>query len=159
MSKITDFSLNSINGQPLDASLLKDRVVLVVNVASQCGLTPQYEGLESLYKQYQGQGLTVLGLPCNQFAGQEPGTEAEIQQFCTTNYGVDFPLTRKIEVNGEGRHPLYQWLAGPEAEFPGDITWNFEKFLIGRDGAVKARFSPKTTPTDPAVLSSIESLL
>lgn len=157
--KITDFSLDAITGGPLDKDLLADKVVLAVNVASKCGLTPQYKGLESLYRLYRERGFVVLGLPCNQFAGQEPGSEAEIQSFCHVNYDVSFPLTRKIEVNGPGRHPLYAWLAGEKAAFPGDITWNFEKFLIGRDGMVKARFAPKTTPDDAAVRESIESLL
>jgi glutathione peroxidase len=157
--KITDFSLDGIDGTPLPPERLQERVVLVVNVASRCGLTPQYEGLEALQRRYCEQGFTVLGLPCNQFAGQEPGDEAEILDFCQTRYDVSFPLTRKIEVNGPGRHPLYAWLAGERAVFPGDITWNFEKFLVGRDGHVKARFAPKTPPDDAAVLRSIESLL
>jgi glutathione peroxidase len=157
--KITDFSLDGIDGTVLAPELLEERVVLVVNVASRCGLTPQYEGLEALQRRYREQGFTVLGLPCNQFAGQEPGNEAEILDFCQTRYDVSFPLTRKIEVNGPGRHPLYAWLAGERAQFPGDITWNFEKFLVGRDGGVKARFAPKTPPDDAAVLRSIESLL
>lgn len=157
--KITDFSLEAITGGALDVKLLDGKVVLVVNVASKCGLTGQYRALESLYRHYGSRGFVVLGLPCNQFAGQEPGSEAEIQSFCTTNYDVSFPLTRKIEVNGPGRHPLYAWLAGEGAAFPGDITWNFEKFLIGRDGEVRARFSPKTAPDDVAVRESIESLL
>lgn len=157
--KITDFSLKTLAGEHLDMAVLKGKVVLVVNVASQCGLTPQYKGLEALYKANEDKGFVVLGLPCNQFAGQEPGTPEEIQAFCDLNYQVTFPLTQKIDVNGPGRHALYHWLTGDKAAFPGDITWNFEKFLIGRDGEVKARFSPKTAPEDPAITESIESLL
>ncbi|HEX6590917.1 MAG TPA: glutathione peroxidase [Moraxellaceae bacterium] len=157
--KLTDFSLNTLEGGHLDMATLRDKVVLLVNVASQCGLTPQYKGLEALYQEYGARGLVVLGLPCNQFAGQEPGTAAEIRQFCSLNYDVSFPLTQKVEVNGANRHALYHWLTGEKAAFPGDITWNFEKFLVGRDGEVKARFSPKTAPEDPAIRESIESLL
>lgn len=117
-------------------------MVLVVNVASKCGLTPQYAALENLYQQYKAQGFTVLGLPCNQFAGQEPGTEEEIQQFCSLNYGVTFPLGSKLEVNGPDRHQLYRLLAGEGAEFPGDITWNFENSCWARDGRVLASLLP-----------------
>lgn len=157
--KLTDFSLKKLDGSHFDMTMLEGKVVLLVNVASQCGLTPQYKGLQALYENYQDQGLVVLGLPCNQFAGQEPGTAEEIRSFCDTNYHVTFPLTQKLEVNGAGRHALYHWLTGEKAAFPGDITWNFEKFLIGRDGVVKARFSPKTPPEDPAIRESITSLL
>lgn len=157
--KITDFLLNTLEGKHFDTASLKDKVVLLVNVASQCGLTPQYKGLEALWQEYGARGLVVLGLPCNQFAGQEPGTAEEIRQFCDMNYKVSFPLTQKIDVNGTNRHALYHWLTGEKAAFPGDITWNFEKFLIGRDGEVKARFSPKTAPDDAAIRESIESLL
>lgn len=159
MSKLTDFALGALKGGALSMDPFKEKVVLVVNVASQCGLTPQYTGLEALQQKYAAQGFSVLGLPCNQFAGQEPGTAEEIATFCSSRYGVSFPMGSKLEVNGPGRDPLYSWLAGEGAEFPGDITWNFEKFLIGRDGQVKARFGPKTPPEDPAVTSSIESLL
>jgi glutathione peroxidase len=131
----------------------------VVNVASKCGLTPQYSALEALYQRYKDRGLTVLGLPCNQFAGQEPGTEQQIQQFCSLTYGVTFPMAAKLEVNGLHRHPLYRLLAGEGAEFPGDITWNFEKFLVGKDGRVLARFAPRTPPDDPAVVQAIEKAL
>jgi glutathione peroxidase len=157
--KITDFSLQTLEGEPFDSSTLADKVVLVVNVASQCGLTPQYRGLEVLQHHYGRRGFTVLGVPCNQFGGQEPGNATEIRQFCAKNYGVTFPITAKVDVNGPGRHPLYAWLAGEAAEFSGDITWNFEKFLVGRDGEVKARFSPRTPPEDAALRESIESLL
>jgi glutathione peroxidase len=134
---------------------------LVVNVASKCGLTPQYEQLEALQKQYSSQGFTVLGVPCNQFKGQEPGTSEEIASFCSTTYGVTFPLTEKIDVNGDARHALYSALT-PVADaegVDGDIRWNFEKFLVNRDGAVVARFHPKTAPDAPEVVSAIESAL
>lgn len=157
--KITDFSLNSLEGKRLDMASLRDKVVLLVNVASQCGLTPQYKALQALWQEYRERGLVVLGLPCNQFAGQEPGTAEEIRSFCDTNYQITFPLTEKVDVNGSSRHALYHWLTSEKAAFPGDITWNFEKFLIGRDGEVKARFSPKTAPNDVAIRESIESLL
>ncbi len=157
--KITDFALHTLDGKHFDISCLNDKVVLLVNVASQCGLTPQYKGLEALWQEYRERGLVVLGLPCNQFAGQEPGTAEEIRSFCDRNYQVTFPLMQKLEVNGAGRHALYHWLTGEKAAFPGDITWNFEKFLIGRDGEVKARFSPKAAPDDAALRESIESLL
>ncbi|MEB0208613.1 glutathione peroxidase [Pseudomonas sp. CCC3.1] len=159
MSAFHDLTLDALDGKPLSLKTLKGQVVLVVNVASKCGLTPQYAALENLYQQYKEQGFSVLGLPCNQFAGQEPGTEEEIQTFCSLNYGVSFPLSSKVEVNGPDRHQLYRLLAGEGAEFPGDITWNFEKFLVGPDGRVLARFSPRTAPDDPAVIQSIEKAL
>jgi glutathione peroxidase len=134
---------------------------LVVNVASRCGLTPQYGALERLQKMYADAGLTVVGVPCNQFGGQEPGTSEEIATFCSTTYGVTFPLTEKIEVNGPGRHPLYQRLVGTPDERgrAGDIGWNFEKFLVDRSGRVVARFSPPTTPDDPRVVGAVEAVL
>lgn len=159
MSAFHDQTLRGLDGQDLPLAPLKGKVVLVVNVASKCGLTPQYAGLEKLYQQYKDRGFSVLGLPCNQFAGQEPGSEAEIRDFCRLNYGVTFPLASRIEVNGPGRHPLYRLLAGEGAEFPGDITWNFEKFLLGKDGRVLARFSPRTAPDDPALIQAIEKAL
>ncbi|MDF2445963.1 MAG: Glutathione peroxidase [Moraxellaceae bacterium] len=157
--KLTDFSLTALDGTPLPAAQLDDKVVLVVNVASQCGLTPQYRELEQLQRDLGPRGFTVLGVPCNQFGGQEPGDATQISQFCASNYDVSFPLLAKTDVNGPGRHPLYAWLADEQGGFPGNITWNFEKFLIGRDGTVKARFTPRTPPTDAAVRESIESLL
>jgi len=157
--KLTDFSLTALEGKELKPDVLADKVVLLVNVASQCGLTPQYEGLEALQSEFGERGFTVIGVPCNQFAGQEPGDATEIRHFCDTNYHITFPLTEKLDLNGPGRVPLYAWLAGEAAAFPGDITWNFEKFLIGRDGDVKARFNPRTPPDDPALRESIESLL
>jgi glutathione peroxidase len=137
------------------------KVTLLVNVASKCGLTPQYEQLEGLQKTYGDKGFTVVGVPCNQFLGQEPGTSEEIATFCSSTYGVTFPLTEKIEVNGENQHPLYANLtpvADAEGE-KGDIRWNFEKFLIGRDGNVIARFHPKTAPNDAVITAAIESAL
>ncbi|WP_447593003.1 glutathione peroxidase [Aquipseudomonas campi] len=159
MSAFHDLNLHALNGQDLPLAPYKGQLVLVVNVASKCGLTPQYAALESLYQQYRDRGLTVIGLPCNQFAAQEPGSEEDIREFCSVNYGVTFPLTSKIEVNGPGRHPLYRLLAGEGAEFPGDISWNFEKFLVGSDGRVLARFSPRTAPDDPTVIQAIEKAL
>ena len=142
-------------------SSLHDKVVLVVNVASKCGLTPQYEQLEQLQKKYADRGFSVLGVPCNQFLGQEPGTAEEIQTFCSTTYGVTFPLTEKVDVNGDNRHPLYSTLtAVADAEgVDGDIRWNFEKFLVNRQGDVVARFHPKTAPDAPEVISAIEAAL
>ena len=159
MAKFYDFQVNTIDGEPQSLSDFEGKVVLVVNVASKCGLTPQYQGLESLYREYRDQGLVVLGLPCNQFMNQEPGTEDEIKTFCTTKYDVSFPLTSKIEVNGEDRHPLYQWLAGEESGFPGPIKWNFEKFLIGRRGEPLARYAPQTAPDDARLRDDIERAL
>lgn len=134
---------------------------LIVNVASRCGLTPQYEGLERLQARFGGPAFTVLGVPCNQFAGQEPGSAEEIAQFCSATYGVSFPLTEKVDVNGADRHPLYEQLvSAPDAEgYTGDIRWNFEKFLISPAGEVVARFDPRTEPEDPAVIAAIEAQL
>ena len=154
-------SISTLDGQPNALANAAGKVTLVVNVASKCGLTPQYEQLEALQKQYAAQGFTVVGVPCNQFMGQEPGTSEEIQIFCSTTYGVTFPLTEKIDVNGEARHALYSALT-PVADaegVDGDIRWNFEKFLVNRDGAVVARFHPKTAPDAPEVISAIESAL
>ncbi|BBT18698.1 glutathione peroxidase [Metapseudomonas otitidis] len=159
MSAFHDLKLRALDGQELPLAPYKGKVVLVVNVASRCGLTPQYAGLEKLHQQFQDRGFSVLGVPCNQFAAQEPGSEDEIREFCTLNYGVTFPLGSKMDVNGASRHPLYRLLAGEGAEFPGDITWNFEKFLVGKDGRVLARFSPRTTPEDPALVAAIEKAL
>ena len=159
MSAFHDLNLRALDGQELPLAPFQGRIVLVVNVASRCGLTPQYAGLEALYQTYRERGFSVLGLPCNQFAAQEPGSEDEIREFCSLNYGVTFPLSSKLEVNGPGRHPLYRLLAGEGAEFPGDITWNFEKFLVGGDGRVLARFSPRTAPDDPALVMAIEKAL
>lgn len=159
MSAFHQLVLPGLGGGELSLAEFGDRITLVVNVASQCGLTPQYAGLEQLHQQYHGRGFSVLGIPCNQFAGQEPGSDDEIRTFYTLNYGVSFPLSGKLEVNGPQRHPLYRLLAGEGADFPGDITWNFEKFLVATDGRVLARFSPRTTPDDPALIQAIESAL
>ena len=159
MSAFHELVLDALDGKPLPLDTLEGRVVLVVNVASKCGLTPQYAALENLYQQYKGQGFSVLGVPCNQFAGQEPGTEQEIQAFCSLNYGVSVPLSSKLDVNGPDRHQLYRLLAGEGAEFEGEITWNFEKFLVGKDGRVLARFSPRTAPDDATVIQAIEKSL
>jgi glutathione peroxidase len=156
-----DHSVNHLDGSPADLRDLEDKAVLIVNVASKCGLTPQYEGLEQLQGRYGDQGFTVLGVPCNQFMGQEPGSPEEIQTFCSTTYGVTFPLTEKVEVNGEGRHPLYAELtAVPDASGEaGDIQWNFEKFLVAPGGEVVARFRPTVEPTADEVVTAIEANL
>jgi glutathione peroxidase len=159
MPSFHDLSLTDIDGNPLPLSRFRGKAVLVVNVASKCGLTPQYTGLEAVYREGKDLGLEVLGIPCNQFAQQEPGNADEIKQFCSLNYDVTFPLAAKLEVNGAGRHALYDWLAGPHAKFPGDIRWNFEKFLIGRDGEVRSRFAPDTEPQDASVKTAIAEAL
>ena len=161
MPTLHDFEARSITGETRSLRDFAGKAVLVVNVASKCGLTPHYAGLQKLYETLQGRGLEILGFPCNQFAGQEPGTEAEVQQFCSLNYGVTFPLFAKIDVKGADRHPLYAWLCAAEAqpEGAGDVKWNFGKFVIGRDGAVLARFAPPTAPDDPALLAAIEQAL
>jgi len=143
------------------AALAGDKALLIVNVASKCGLTPQYTDLVKLHQKYGPRGFSVVGVPCNQFMGQEPGSAEEIQEFCSTTYGVDFPLLAKAEVNGPGRHALYERLVqAPDAEGEaGDVQWNFEKFLVDREGAVVARFRPRTAPTDPAVVAAIEKVL
>jgi glutathione peroxidase len=148
MSSVYEHTINDLSGKPFDLAGLSGTVTLVVNVASKCGLTPQYTGLEQLHERFAGRGFTVLGVPCNQFGGQEPGTSEEIAEFCSTTYGVTFPLTEKIEVNGPGRHPLYQTLTEtPDSEGnAGDVIWNFEKFLVGGDGKVIARFRPQVKP-------------
>jgi glutathione peroxidase len=159
MTTLNHFHLHALDGTPLDLHQFDGHVVLIVNVASRCGLTPQYKGLEALWREQREAGLTVLGLPCNQFGSQEPGSPEQIAEFCELNYGVTFPLSEKIDVNGGNRHPLYHWLAGPQARFPGDIQWNFEKFVIDRSGQVAARFSPMVKPTDPELLERLSELL
>ncbi|MGW6455403.1 glutathione peroxidase [Streptomyces sp. NPDC055078] len=161
MTTLYDIPLRTLAGEPTSLAEYRGKAVLVVNVASQCGLTPQYAGLERLQKQYSDQGFTVVGVPCNQFAGQEPGTAEEIGTFCSATYGVTFPLLEKTDVNGDGRHALYAELTktADEEGAAGDIQWNFEKFLIGRDGAVVARIRPRTEPEAPEVVSAIERLL
>ncbi|MEW1643455.1 MULTISPECIES: glutathione peroxidase [unclassified Streptomyces] len=151
--------IGSLTGGSADLSQYAGKAVLVVNVASKCGLTPQYTGLERLQERYAAQGFTVLGVPCNQFLGQEPGSAEEIAEFCSATYGVTFPLTEKVEVNGDGRHELYDRLVGfADGEgHTGDIRWNFEKFLIGRDGTVVARFSPQTEPESAELVAAVET--
>jgi glutathione peroxidase len=158
---IYDAKINTLEGDPADLSEYKGKALLMVNVASKCGLTPQYTGLQALHEQYADQGFEVLGFPCNQFMGQEPGTAEEIREFCDTNYQVTFPLFEKIDVNGANRHALYEELTAKEdAEGEaGDVKWNFEKFLVAPDGTVVARFRPQVTPEDPAMVSAIEEQL
>ncbi|MFB7663229.1 glutathione peroxidase [Kitasatospora sp. NPDC056138] len=156
-----DIPLNTLSGRPASLADHKGKALLLVNVASKCGLTPQYAGLEQLQQRYAERGFTVLGFPCNQFLGQEPGSAEEIQTFCSTTYGVSFPLFEKIEVNGDDRHPLYAELtkaADAEGE-AGDITWNFEKFLLAPDGTVVGRFRPRTEPESAELIAAIEAHL
>ena len=161
---IADVTIGGLAADPAAAVNLAPApgvTTLVVNVASRCGLTPQYTGLERLQARFGERGFTVLGVPCNQFAGQEPGTSAEIAEFCSATYGVTFPMTEKVDVNGIHRHPLYGYLveAPDSSGYTGDVRWNFEKFLIGPTGEVRARFDPRTDPEDPAVLEAIEASL
>jgi len=156
-----DIPVNTLSGDPSSLGEHSGKAVLVVNVASKCGLTPQYEGLQKLHDTYADRGFTVVGFPCNQFLEQEPGTADEIQEFCSVNYGVTFPLYEKIEVNGDGRHAIYEELtatADADGE-AGDITWNFEKFLVSPEGETVARFRPQTEPDDEALVSAIEDAL
>jgi glutathione peroxidase len=159
MPTIYDFSAKSLNGKQADLAAVKGKVLLIVNVASQCGMTPQYKGLEEVYEKYRDQGFEVLGFPCNQFGAQEPGDSKQIAQFCEVNYGVTFPMFEKIDVNGDDAHPLFKFLKG---EAPGllgtkDIKWNFTKFLVARDGKVVDRYAPTTRPD--AIAGDIEKLL
>jgi glutathione peroxidase len=158
---IYDTTIAALDGSPLDLTSYRGKAVLVVNVASKCGLTPQYTGLEHLQERFADQGFTVLGVPCNQFGGQEPGSADEIQTFCSTTYGVTFPLTEKVDVNGAGRHPIYTELtAVPDAAGEaGDIKWNFEKFLVSPTGEVAERFRPQVDPESDEVVAAIEALL
>ena len=153
--------MHSLQGEPLDLRRFEDKALLIVNVASRCGLTPQYSGLESLQEQYADRGFTVLGVPCNQFGGQEPGSAEEIEAFCSTTYGVSFPMTEKLEVNGSGRHRLYAALtevADAEGN-AGDIQWNFEKFLVAPGGQSIVSFRPTTAPSAPEVAAAIEAAM
>ena len=156
MTTAHDFSLKTIDGKDKKLSDYKGKVVVVVNVASQCGYTPQYEGLEKLYERLKGKGLAMIGVPCNQFGAQEPGSETEIAAFCQKNYGVTFDLASKVDVNGPAAHPLYQWLTKSGAE---PIKWNFAKFVVGKDGALVQRFEHKTKPEDADFVSTIEKAL
>ncbi|MBV9353166.1 MAG: glutathione peroxidase [Mycobacterium sp.] len=160
-SPVAEIALTTLDGRSTSLAEYGDRAVLVVNVASQCGLTPQYSALQQLAKDYAERGLTVIGVPCNQFMGQEPGSAEEIQTFCSTSYGVTFPLLAKTEVNGPGRHPLYAELTKtPDARGDaGDVQWNFEKFLIAPGGTVVKRFRPRTAPDAPEVVDAIEAIL
>ena len=155
------FKLKDIDGKDLDLSQYKGKPVLLVNVASKCGLTKQYTALQALYEKYKDQGLVVVGIPANNFNGQEPGTEAEIKAFCTGKYNVTFPMTSKISVKGEDQHPLYKFLTSKDTngDFAGEIEWNFAKFLVDRNGNVMARFASKTTPDDPKVTGAVEKAL
>jgi len=156
---IYDIPLKDIDGNSTSLKPYQGKVMLVVNVASRCGYTPQYAALEALYSKYKGQGLVVLGFPCNQFASQEPGSDAQIKEFCTSKYKVTFPMFDKIDVNGSGRSPLYVLLAGKDSPVAGKIHWNFTKFLIGRDGKILQRFESKVKPDSPEVIAAIESAL
>ena len=154
-----DIPLKDIDGKDTTLKPYAGKVLLVVNVASKCGYTPQYTALEAIYKKYQDQGLVVCGFPCNQFLSQEPGTDAEIKAFCASKYDVTFPMFDKLEVNGANRHPLYVALAGKDSPFPGNIHWNFTKFLVGRDGKIVARFDSKVKPDSEEVTKAIETAL
>jgi glutathione peroxidase len=159
MTTFFDYTVTGIDGGADLLGTLRGRVVLAVNVASRCGYTPQYAGLERLHQELAEEGFTVVGLPCNQFGAQEPGSEREIREFCTTRFGVSFPMSAKLEVNGPGRHPLYAWLTSPDNGYAGDIEWNFEKFLIGRDGRLLARYPAGTEPQDKGLLADIAEAL
>lgn len=161
MTNVYDFTMQDIDGKATSLSSFKGKVLLIVNVASKCGFTGQYTGLENLYKTYAGQGLVVLGFPANNFLGQEPGTESEIKKFCTLNYGVTFPMFAKISVKGKDIHPLYAFLTAKETNpaFSGAISWNFNKFLIGRDGSIVGRFGSRTKPEDKELVAAVEQAL
>ena len=158
---IYDFEQKTIDGAQKSLADYKGNVLLVVNVASRCGLTPHYAGMQAVYDELKGRGLRVLGFPCNQFAGQEPGSDADVKSFCETKFGVTFPMFSKLDVNGAGRAPLYAWLTSQptKPDGPGDIAWNFAKFVVGKDGRVRARFNPRLEATAPEVRSAIESAL
>ena len=158
---VLGFKVKDIDGKPVELAKYKGEVLLIVNVASKCGLTPQYKDLEEVYGKYKGRGFEVLAFPANEFGKQEPGTDAEIKEFCSTNYSVSFPVFSKIVVKGEGIHPLYQYLTGTDSnpKFAGPIAWNFNKFLVNRKGEVVARFEPRTAPDDQSVVAAIEKAL
>jgi glutathione peroxidase len=159
MKSFYDIPIAAIDGSPDLLGRLRGKVALAVNVASECGLTPQYTGLEQMQRDMAEHGFTIIGFPCNQFGAQEPGTEQQIVQFCRTNFDVSFPMSVKIEVNGAGRHPVYQFLLGDGTGIPGDITWNFEKFLVARDGRVLKRYAPETKPQDSGIMEDIAAAL
>ncbi|WP_193212653.1 glutathione peroxidase [Luteolibacter marinus] len=156
---LTAIPFKTIKGKDTSLADYKGKVVLVVNTASKCGNTPQYESLEAIYKKYKRKDFVVLGFPCNDFGGQEPGTEKEIAEFCKDTYDVSFPMMAKVHVKGDQQHPLYAALTGKDGAFPGDVTWNFGKFLIGKDGQAIARFEPKTQPDSQEVTAAIEKAL
>ena len=156
---IYNIQLKDIDGKSTTLKPFEGKVMLIVNVASKCGYTPQYQGLEALQQKYNDRGFTVLGFPCNQFGGQEPGTNEQIKEFCSSNYQVTFPMFDKIDVNGSARHPLYGFLAGDSSPYPGNIKWNFNKFLIGRDGKILKRFDSKVKPDSPEMVEAIEKAL
>ncbi len=154
-----DFEVTAIDGSPDMFAALRGQVVLAVNVASRCGYTPQYTGLEQLYRGLKPEGFAVVGFPCNQFGGQEPGSERDIMKFCSTTYDVTFPMSARIEVNGANRHPLYAWLTSPANGVAGDIGWSFEKFLVGRDGRVLKRYPSGTKPQDSGLMQDVADAL
>ncbi|MGI9106410.1 MAG: glutathione peroxidase [Pyrinomonadaceae bacterium] len=158
---VYDFTLKNVGGKDVKLEQFRGQVVMIVNVASKCGYTPQYDGLQKIYEQYKDRGFVVLGFPANNFGAQEPGTNEEIKEFCRINYGVTFPIFSKISVKGEDIHPLYKYLTEKETdpEFAGEIKWNFNKFLIGKDGKIIARFDSKDKPEDPQVTAAIEQAL
>jgi glutathione peroxidase len=159
MTSFYEFAVQGLDGSQDILTPLRGKVTLAVNVASKCGFTPQYTGLEELYQELRDQNFSVLGFPCNQFGAQEPGSAAEIQSFCSRTYGVSFRLSEKIDVNGPHRHPVYAWLTAKENGFPGNIGWNFEKFLIARDGRLVCRYPSATKPTDPTFLQDLADVL
>lgn len=158
MTTAYDYDFTAIDGSALPMTTFRDKVVLVVNVASKCGLTPQYDGLEKLYTAYKDKGLVVLGVPSNQFMGQEPGTNEEIATFCSTTFGVDFPMTEKVDVKGDDAHPFYKWAVSAVGE-PAEPVWNFHKLLVGKDGTLINVFGPRTEPQDPEITAAIEAAL
>lgn len=158
-SKIQSIPLKDIDGKATSLKAFEGKVVLAVNVASHCGNTPQYSGLQALHDKYKDKGLVVVGFPCNDFGAQEPGTNSEIKEFCTSKYSVTFPMMDKIHVKGPEQHPLYKELTGPGSPFPGNVKWNFGKFLLGRDGSVLGRFEPGTEPDDAQITKAIETAL
>jgi glutathione peroxidase len=158
-SSVLDVTMRRLDGREQKLSDYQGKVLLLVNVASRCGLTPQYEGLESLYDRYRERGFAVLGFPANDFAGQEPGSDAEIAEFCKLNYGVSFPMFSKISVKGAEQHPLYRSLTSLPAPIGGEVEWNFQKYLVDRSGKVVAKYSPRVAPDDPKLAAEIETLL
>ena len=158
-SPLLQVAVDDIDGHATTLATYEGKVLLIVNVASKCGYTSQYAGLEALHDKYKDRGLVVLGFPCNQFGGQEPGSLADIKSFCSDTYGVTFPMFSKVDVNGPQRHPLYRALAGPASPFPGDVGWNFTKFLVGRDGTVVGRFASGVTPDAAELVAAVEAAL